>query len=524
VEEAYLVLARDAQARNDLQEAFTHYQKVLTHNPHNADALFWLGCECYRQNNITQAIAHFQQRLTVSPCAKTEFYLGIAHSAQHNYVDALTHLTNATHLDPTHEIYHLYHGSVLERLHKTDEALRAFQRATELNNGLDDAHLHAAHILQQQHRLPEALQQIHAALEAKPKDQRLRQEYAHLLAQAHQTEAACTLYAELLEEDPTQIELLGHLADAFRYTGNYDQANQGYSKLLTLQPTNQHALDGLAAIELHRGNLTKGFEYTARANDARKKLTKQLISTFQIPRKTILIRTDGLDAVSVVHLLRYAPLIHAAGGIVLMEIERSLMPIAQACAAITSVMADDEQLPSFDFQVQLSSLPYLFKTTPATIPTTPYLYAAEEKSDYWQAKLAFDQRYKVGLFFNKPGAQDFTALVRACSPAHSVGLYALAQLPNDAMATLPATACVTFVGGTAQHGAMDERIAFMRHMDLVVTDDTVTAQLAGALHVPVRFVVPDHVEYYWLSPGQSSWYPTLLTGSIESIIAELSAR
>ncbi len=50
----------------------------------------------------------------------------------------------------------------------------------------------------------------------------------------------------------------------------------------------------------------------------------------------------------------------------------------------------------------------------------------------------------------------------------------------------------------------------MKNMDLIVTSDTATAHLAGALGAPVWLLLPDLPDWRWLlDRDDSPWYPTM---------------
>ena len=77
--------------------------------------------------------------------------------------------------------------------------------------------------------------------------------------------------------------------------------------------------------------------------------------------------------------------------------------------------------------------------------------------------------------------------------------------------------------------------AVMRHLDLVITADTSTAHLAGALGVPAWVAVRTPGDWRWMLDREDSpWYPTLRLfrqsrrddwqGVFERMAAELAKR
>ena len=59
-------------------------------------------------------------------------------------------------------------------------------------------------------------------------------------------------------------------------------------------------------------------------------------------------------------------------------------------------------------------------------------------------------------------------------------------------------------------GAFIDTAAIMKNLDLVITTDTSTAHLAGALGVPVWLILGKVPDWRWLEQGETTpWYPTL---------------
>jgi ADP-heptose:LPS heptosyltransferase len=57
---------------------------------------------------------------------------------------------------------------------------------------------------------------------------------------------------------------------------------------------------------------------------------------------------------------------------------------------------------------------------------------------------------------------------------------------------------------------MMDTVALMSALDLIVTTDTLTAHLAGALGIPVWVVLSASPDWRWLTEREDSpWYPTM---------------
>ncbi len=89
--------------------------------------------------------------------------------------------------------------------------------------------------------------------------------------------------------------------------------------------------------------------------------------------KTILLYTEqGLG--DTIQFIRYALLVAARGGHVIVECQPLLLNLLQGVTGIQQLISEGSPLPSFDVHAPLMSLPHLLGTTLETIPANiPYL-------------------------------------------------------------------------------------------------------------------------------------------------------
>src|SRR5262249_21626386 len=96
--------------------------------------------------------------------------------------------------------------------------------------------------------------------------------------------------------------------------------------------------------------------------------------------------------------IRYAPLVKEHGGRVLVVAPRFLLPLLGTCQGIDTLFAEGAELEKFDVHAPLMSLPFLLKTTLATVPAeVPYLAADPQRLEQWREKLADVPGFRVGI-------------------------------------------------------------------------------------------------------------------------------
>ena len=213
--------------------------------------------------------------------------------------------------------------------------------------------------------------------------------------------------------------------------------------------------------------------------------------------------------------LRYAPLVKALGGRVLLSVQRELADLAATCQGVDQVFPHPGPLPPFDLQVSLLSLPAVFRTGLGTIPAAiPYLDVPERvpnRQALAGVLAASAGKTRVGLAWAGSRVHKRDA-ERSLDPA------LLAPL-----AGLPGVAWHSFQLGEPQPVPLPDVVALgpllssfsdtayaLSGMDLVVAVDTALVHLAGALGVPALVLLAFAPDFRWLlDRDDSPWYPSL---------------
>lgn len=218
--------------------------------------------------------------------------------------------------------------------------------------------------------------------------------------------------------------------------------------------------------------------------------------------KRVLVRCyHGLG--DTIHFIRYAALLKREAAEVIVWAQASLIPLLRTVDGIDRLLPLHDGVPDVehDVDVEVTELPYVFRTTLESIPAdVPYLHVEP-------AVLARAPRLRVGLIWES-GDWDTSRSV----PFSQV--QRLAQLPKIDWHILQRNAFRA--GWDGKFGQIfggdnpldDARI--MRALDLVISVDTMTAHLAGALGQRVWTLLPLRADWRWMHDrSDSPWYPTM---------------
>ncbi|MBN3759967.1 tetratricopeptide repeat protein [Burkholderia sp. Ac-20365] len=445
-------------------EAETIARALAALDPHDANALFRLGYTLQATNRHQDAIAPYREALAIDPSL---------HSLRNNLAGALM--------------------------------------------TADPASAEAAELLQ-------------AALDQNPDDANAWVNIAKLHLARFDLDSALEAERRALALQPDNPIMLGNHGQTLREAQQWEQAERFTLAAHRAAPDVASHLSNLSMIHLLRGNYADGW----REHEARWDGSKELAGRRPVlPRpawrgeplagKTLLLWGEqGMG--DLLQFCRYVPLladrVHREGGRLAWNsfpqmgalLERSL---AQHADEFTPGGGVDE-LPAFDYEISLLSLPLLFDTREETIPSAvPYLQADPQAVDTWRQRLAGEKRLKVGLAwtgshghqrnpFRRVGLERY---VDAFLKLDNVAFY---SLQPGAAADVAAARAAGFdiADHTAGFQSFDDTAAYMSALDLVITVCTSVAHLSGAIGQRTWVLLDVNPHWVWLlDRADSPWYP-----------------
>jgi len=218
--------------------------------------------------------------------------------------------------------------------------------------------------------------------------------------------------------------------------------------------------------------------------------------------KRVLVRCyHGLG--DTIQFIRYAALLKKIAAEVIVWVQPTLIPLLRGVNGVDRLLPLHDGVPEveYDVDVELSELLYLFHTTLETIPAeVPYLFVEP-------AKISSDGRRRVGLIWRSGDWDERRSIpftqVQRLSEVHGVEWHILQREPLAA-------------GWDGKLGVIsggdnpldDARV--MSALDLVISVDTMTAHLAGAIAQKTWTLLPHDADWRWmLERSDSPWYPTM---------------
>ena len=216
------------------------------------------------------------------------------------------------------------------------------------------------------------------------------------------------------------------------------------------------------------------------------------------------------------HFVRYAPMVAARGGNVILHCQEALASLLGRIEGIGATVASGGDVPPHDVHVPLLSLPRIIGTTMEDIPeNVPYIQPLPGKTDGWKASLQMHSGVKVGLVWagdpkhaNDRNRSMPAATLRPLFDVPNVQFFSLqlGERGEDAN-RFPAGAVIDL---SPQIASFEDTAAILAHLDLVITVDTAVCHLAGGMARPVWVLLAVAHDWRWFDGRDDSpWYPTM---------------
>ncbi len=205
-----------------------------------------------------------------------------------------------------------------------------------------------------------------------------------------------------------------------------------------------------------------------------------------------------------IHYVRYIRLLRSRARTVFLEVPPQLLSIFASLPLDGIFPLDSLREPPADLvEVESTELPYVFRTTLATIPCeVPYLQIPVSHVSSTRTG-----RLNVGLCW-AGGAYDPRRAVprQELAPLADVREVNWFQLQRDS----PVDGLLPFMNLAEQSMDLLATAALISQLDLVITVDTMVAHLAGALAKPVWTLLHFDSDWRWFEGrADSPWYPTM---------------
>jgi len=485
-----LALAMREHRVGNLAAAESVYREILGSQPYHADALHLLGVILSQTDRHQQAVVLLRRAVAANP----------------GFAEARNNL-----------------GSLLLDLGELEEAAVHLDAALRLEPDFGTAHYNLGNVLKGQGKLSEAGESYRRAIRFQPDHAGTHNNLGSVLMEEGEPGEALGEYERAVELQPDLIEAHNNLGTALRELGHVNEALASYTKALLINPELADAHYNRGILRLLLGDFENGWADYEWRTDVKTRSPRAFNEPrwdgSVMPDETLLVHAEqGLG--DTLQFIRFAAIPRQRVGRLVMLCQETLRPLLSNVKGIDLVVTDAADVPPFDFHIPLLSLPGLFGTNSESIPAhVPYLSADPNLVERWRTSLAELSGFRVGISWQgNPGYREDR--LRSIPLRHFAPLAELSGLRLISLQKGHGVEQLQQVRGELEVMELDadfdetsgpfmDTAAVMKSLDLVVTSDTATAHLAGALGIPVWVALPLIPDWRWqLRRGDSPWYPT----------------
>jgi hypothetical protein len=406
---------------------------------------------------------------------------------------------------------------------KFDEAVGVLNHLIAQRPGLAEAHANLGAVLLKQGKLDEARAPLEHALRLKPELSNVYNNFGVLDMEQCRFVEAIANFGRALAGQPDDPETHHNLGIALLKTGDIHAAIVHFDRTLQARPDYAEAHYNRAAARLLKGDLLAGLaehEWRLATRNFPCLQSAQPIwdGSPLAGRNIALLAEQG--AGDTLQFVRYASLVKRQAGKVFLACPRAMHPLLSRTPGLDACVNSWDSVDA-EICIPLLSLPHRFGTILQSVPAdVPYVFADPTLVVHWREKLKAFKRFKIGIAWQ--GNPNFPADRFRSISLSQFG--ALMRLPGvqyislqkgtgkEQLATMAAEPLIIDFGESldTDSGAFMDTAAIMKNLDLVITSDTATAHLAGALGVRAWVALPFLPDWRWLLKREDSpWYPTM---------------
>ena len=484
-------------------EAIPVYEQSLAVNPNQPATHTNLGSalqEYVRDKHSVDVLplldraifAHLHALALMPELFAAQANLGLALLARGRYPEAVAAFEKAILIEPNSAESHSNLGQCLLDVGRFDDAEIACRRAIELNPKLSEAHSTLGNVFIGRNRVADAEPHFRDALALRP----------------NMAGGWCNLGVSLFRQ------------------GRSAEAEDAYNKALEYEPDMPDGRWNLALALLQRGLYAEGFaqyEWRLKRSGRLRQdagLVEPLWDGSPLNGAAIMVHAEqGFgDAIQCARLVHK---VVERGGKVVLLARRPLKRLFERIPGITQFVLDEEATPPVACRVPMFSLPYHFIHSVEDLPgEIPYLEVDPELKAAWAERLAkiAPEGLRVGVVWSG----NLTSEVEIGRSVPLKQLAPLAAIPSVRLISLqkgdgldqlddPELGFeVARLDETFDKGDFAETAAVMANLDLIISCDTASGHLAGAIGKPVWLAVNRVSDWRWMEEREDTpWYPTM---------------
>jgi tetratricopeptide (TPR) repeat protein len=503
------------KAAGRLDAAIGAHREAIRLQPATAGFHYNAGNALLAAGRAEQAAACFSHAIRLRPgWADAHNNLGHALGRQGRAEAALAAFREAAALAPHTPEFRFNIAETAASLNRHEDAIAAYAETLRLASGHTLARFGLARSLTAIGRFDTVVACWEAAANADPTDAEAINQLTTALARVGRLRDAEHQARRFLALRPDWPGASNNLANVLEMQGQIAAAIPLYRQALALDPEFAAASFGLSTALFRAGDFPAAWRaYEARwtAHSMTRRFATPHWTGEPLGDQTLLLHWEqGLGDSA--FLARFIPLAAQRARVIVL-VQPPLRRLFATLPGVEAVFDDEAALPPWHAHCPLGSLPAALGITRDSIPAKiPYFHADPAATASWRARLAALPGRRVGLVW--AGNPGFTGdNLRSLPPgalAPLIGVPGISFVSLQKGAAEPAPAGLLAADWSAELSDFADTGALMTALDLILTVDTSSAHVAGALARPTWLMNRFNTDWRWTEEGGAQmWYPTV---------------
>jgi tetratricopeptide (TPR) repeat protein len=226
-------------------EAIKYFDKVLSIEPSNIDAIFYKGAAIGSSGKASEAIPFIYKAIMLSDKALTVdpndvdllTIKGRSLNRLANYSEAIKYFDKVLAIEPNNEYALANKGLALSQLGESNKAIKYYDKALAINPNFVYALSYKGDALSKLGNYSEAIKYYDKALHISPKYVSILKNKGNIYYKIGNYSEAIKYFDKVLAIEPNNVDALNHLGLSLYYQGNKNEALKYFDKALAINPT-----------------------------------------------------------------------------------------------------------------------------------------------------------------------------------------------------------------------------------------------------------------------------------------------
>ena len=524
------------QLQGQHEEAIDWLYKAISVDESFADAYSNLGNALQGLERLDEAVASYKKAITLKP-AMSEAYLnlGIVQKDLGKLDEALVSHEKVIKLKPGLAEPHFYRAIILHELGQFSAAVYSYDEAIKLQLNSPDMWSNRGVALTKLGRLDEAIESYNRAIELKPDYVEAYSNKGVALKDLGRLDEAIESYDRAIQFKPNVAETFNNRGNAQKEAGKVADALISFKEAIRLKADYAEAHWNLSLTLLLSGNFREGwreYEYGKLIKNTNRRVTQAKYSYWEgssLIGKTILITAEQGVGDEVMFASCLPDLLRIGSNRIIFECDPRLVPLfARSFPQVETIHRKEREavdwiseIGNIDFQISAGSLPKLLRQSASDFPEEKsYLRPDAALRAKWENRYEeLGEGLKIGISWSGGGNETLKNIrsidLQLWEPILQSGAHFIDLQYGDHSEQTNQLEKKT---GMRVHQwndvnplvNLDDFIAQIGALDLVISIDNSTVHFSGAVGTAVWVLLPFVPNYRWmLASNNTPWYPTM---------------